>query len=79
VCVHLLKGEGIEVTRRPYSHRAKLLIGVTSLDIRSFFCNVDQQVACEDRVSSPMIALVRRNMWEHLTRHHNKVIILMHL
>jgi hypothetical protein len=30
-------------------------------------------------MSSLMMALVRRNMQERLTRHHNKVIILMHL
>jgi hypothetical protein len=26
-----------------------------------------------------MMALVRRNMYERLTKHHSKVVILMHL
>jgi hypothetical protein len=30
-------------------------------------------------MSSLMMALARRNMQERLTKHHNKVIILMHL
>jgi hypothetical protein len=40
----------------------KLIIGDTSLDIPLFFSNVHRKVACEDRVSSLMMALVRRNM-----------------
>jgi hypothetical protein len=44
-----------------YIHSAKLLIGATPLDIPSFFCNVHRQVSCEDRVSSLIMALVRRN------------------
>jgi hypothetical protein len=30
-------------------------------------------------MSSLMMVLVRRNMKERLTKHHNKVVILMHL
>jgi hypothetical protein len=30
-------------------------------------------------MSSLMMALVRRNMYERLTKHHNKVVILVHL
>jgi hypothetical protein len=45
-----------------YMHSAKLLIGATSLDIPLLFCDVHRQVACEERVSSLMMALVRRNM-----------------
>jgi hypothetical protein len=30
-------------------------------------------------MSSLMMALVRQNMWERLTRHHNKAAILLHL
>jgi hypothetical protein len=44
------------------SNSVKLLIGTTSLDIPLFFCNVHRQVACEDRVSSLIMALVHRNM-----------------
>jgi hypothetical protein len=35
--------------------------------------------AFEDHMSSLMMALVRQNMYERLTKHHNKVVILMHL
>jgi hypothetical protein len=44
-----------------------------------YTCNVHRQVACEHRVSSLMMALVRRNMQKHLIKHHNKVTILMYL
>jgi hypothetical protein len=30
-------------------------------------------------MSCLMMALVRRNMWKRLTKHHNKVLILTHL
>jgi hypothetical protein len=36
--------------------------------------HTDIYVVCEDQMSSLMIALVRRNMQERLTKHHNKVI-----
>jgi hypothetical protein len=51
-----------QLTISTYIHSAKLLIGATLLDIPLFFCNVHRQVACKDRVSSLMMALVRRNM-----------------
>jgi hypothetical protein len=63
----LYKSFGVKgLTIPTYIHNAKLLIGATSLDIPLFLCNVHQQVACEDRVSSLMMALVRRNMQDHL-------------
>jgi hypothetical protein len=41
--------------------------------------HTDIEVACGNHMNSLMMALVRRNMYERLTKHHNKVIILMHL
>jgi hypothetical protein len=50
------------LTISTYIHSAKLLIGATSPDVPLLICNVHRQVAYEDRVSSLMVALMRRNM-----------------
>jgi hypothetical protein len=50
------------------------------IKLRYSSCNAHRHtLAYENHTSSLMMALVRRNMYERLTRHHNKVIIFMHL